>query len=94
MGTKCNFNDEDLLSPFLKDLETQDQIEFVSFCPEISVFQTPRPNLRIINGDRFDVLDGKASVMNELSQNVTSKQIEGATQFLKFLLLPTSNTLF
>ncbi len=85
LGSKCNFNGADLLSPFIKDLEAQNQVEFISFCPEDSVFQTPRPNLRIIDGDGFDVLEGKASVINDLGQNVTSKQIEGATQFLNYL---------
>lgn len=82
LGAKCNFNGTDLLSPFLKELEDQDQIEFIAFCPEDSVFKTPRPNLRILDGDGFDVLDGKASVQNEFGENVTSKQIEGASQFL------------
>ncbi len=85
LGTKCNFNGSDLLSPFLKDLEAQNLINFISFCPEDSVFQTPRPNLRIVDGDGFDVLDRRASVINELGQNVTLKQIEGSTQFLNFL---------
>ena len=85
LGTKCNFNGTDLLSPFIKELEAQGQIEFIAFCPEDSVFQTPRPNLRITNGDGFDVLDGRASVINELGQNVTSVQIEGAKQFLNYL---------
>lgn len=85
LGTKCNFNGADLLSPFIKELEAQGQIEFIAFCPEDSVFKTPRPNLRITDGDGYDVLDGRASVINELGQNVTSMQIKGATEFLNYL---------
>lgn len=82
LGSKCNFNGNDLLSPFIKELESRNQIEFVSFCPEDSVFGSPRPNLRIIGGDGFDVLDGKALVINDQGLDVTQKQIEGAKQFL------------
>lgn len=86
LGAKCNFNGTDLLSNFVKELQNNDQIELISFCPEDSVFGTPRPNLRIVGGNGFDVLDGSASVINENSQDVTAKQIEGANQFLQNLL--------
>ena len=85
LGAKCNFNGKDLLSPFLKSIEIQSEVEFITFCPEDFVFQTPRPNLRIIDGDGFDVLDGKAKVIDELGENVTSKIIEGANHFLSLL---------
>jgi uncharacterized protein YbbK (DUF523 family) len=85
IGTKCNFNGKDLLSPFIKELQKSNKIEFVPFCPEDSIFSTPRPNLRIIGGDGFDVLDGKAKVINENGTEVTREQIEGANQFLKTL---------
>lgn len=86
LGRNCNFNGSDLLSPFIKNLEAHVQIEFISFCPEDSVFQTPRANLRITGGDGYDVIDGRALVINELEEDVTSKQIEGATQFLSHLI--------
>ena len=85
VGTKCNFNGKDLLSPFVKILQESNQIEFVPFCPEDSMFSTPRPNLRIVGGDGFDVLDGKATVINEHGKDVTHEQIEGASQFFNTL---------
>lgn len=86
LGVKCNFNGTDLLSGFVKELHNNDQIELISFCPEDRVFGTPRPNLRIIGGDGFDVLDRKASVVNEHGQDVTALQIQGANQFLDRLV--------
>lgn len=85
LGSKCNFNGTDLLSRFIKSLESQSEIIFVPFCPEDFSFGTPRKNLRLVGGDGFDVLDGEAQVINELEENVTAAQIEGAQQFLQRL---------
>lgn len=85
LGNKCNFDGNDLLSAFVNSLAENKQIEIVSFCPEDSVFGTPRPNLRIVGGSGDDVLDGKASVLNQNDEDVTQKQIEGAHRFLNQL---------
>ncbi|MGE0634060.1 MAG: DUF523 domain-containing protein [Pseudobdellovibrionaceae bacterium] len=85
LGSKCNFNGKDLLNEFVKQLEDSGEIEFVPFCPEDSVFGSPRPNLRIVGGDGFDVLDGRAKVIDELGNDVTESQIEGANRFLAHL---------
>ena len=86
LGSKCNFNGTDLLSHFVKQLQDCDQVELISFCPEDSVFGTPRPNLRIVGGNGFDVLNGSAKVINENNQDVTAKQVERANLFLRTLL--------
>ena len=57
IGANCNFNGKDLLSAFVKQLEDSEQIQLIPFCPEDSIFGTPRPNMRIVGGDGFDVLD-------------------------------------
>lgn len=62
LGRACNFNGKDLLSDFVRQLPEIAQVEFVSFCPEDSVLGTPRPNLRIVGGDGYDVLNGTAQV--------------------------------
>ncbi len=85
LGNKCNFDGNDLLSAFVKKLSENSQIEVVPFCPEDSVFGTPRPNLRIVGGNGDDVLDGKAKVINQNDEDVTQKQIEGAHLFLNHL---------
>ena len=86
LGNKCNFDGNDLLSAFVKKLSENNQIEFVPFCPEDSVFGTPRPNLRIVGGDGDDVLNGKATVINQNDQDVTKEQIQGAHLFLNKLV--------
>lgn len=86
IGSPCNFNGKDLLSNFVIGLKQIPNVEFIRFCPEDTVFGTPRPNLRIVGGDGFDVLDGKASVIDERNCDVTAQQIEGAYQFLNRLV--------
>ncbi len=85
LGANCNFNGKDLLSRFISDLEKIKDVEFIPFCPEDSVFGSPRPNLRIVGGDGHDVLDGTARVIDEFGKDVTALQIEGATKFLESL---------
>ena len=85
LGNKCNFDGNDLLSTFVKKLSENKKIELVPFCPEDAVFGTPRANLRIVGGEGDDVLDGKATVIDQNEKNVTQKQIRGAVQFLNRL---------
>jgi uncharacterized protein YbbK (DUF523 family) len=87
IGVKCNFNGADLLSDFIEKLRSVSEVELIHFCPEDSVFGTPRPNLRIVGGNGYDVLDGKAHVIDENGKDVTKKQIEGAISFLNLLKL-------
>ncbi len=85
IGQDCNFNGKSLLSEFIKNLAVVAPLEFIKFCPEDSVFGTPRENLRIVGGDGYDVLDGKAHVITESGKNVTHQQITGAQKFLSVL---------
>jgi len=86
LGTKCNYKGEDILSNYLKSLDDNyDDIKFVKFCPEESVFGTPRSNAKIIGGDGNDVLDGSAKVFNEQDIDVTDQYIKAANNFLKVL---------
>jgi uncharacterized protein YbbK (DUF523 family) len=86
LGKPVNFNGKDLLNNFVNALSQNVQIELVPFCPEDSVFGTPRPNLRIVGGDGFDVLDGNASVIDEKGRDVTIEQVAGARRFLNHLV--------
>ncbi len=82
VGSQCNFDGKDLFNHFVSSLQKNSEIELVKFCPEDTVFGTPRANLRIVDGDGHDVLDGKAKVIDENGQDVTSLQIQGAQKFL------------
>lgn len=86
VGRKCNFDGRDLFNNFIGDLDNMPELKLLPFCPEDKIFGTPRPNLRIVGGDGNDVLDGKAKVINEAGDDVTAQQIEGARQFLSFLI--------
>ena len=85
IGANCNFNGKDLLSAFVKQLEDFKQIQLIPFCPEDSIFGTPRPNMRIVGGDGFDVLDGRATVVDSSGKDVTENQIAGAEKFLALM---------
>ncbi len=85
LGRACNFNGKDLLSEFIRRLTELAPVEYVTFCPEDLEFGTPRPNLRIVGGDGYEVLDGKARVLNEMNEDVTERQVAGAVKFLDFL---------
>lgn len=85
IGRACNFNGTDLLSEFVRRLPELAPVEYIAFCPEDLIFGTPRPNLRIVGGDGYDVLDGKAKVLNENNTDVTDQQLAGAVKFLDVL---------
>lgn len=55
----------------------------VLVCPEqLGGFPTPRPPAEIQNGDGYDVLDGKAKVIDQQGADVTEDFIQGAQQAL------------
>lgn len=55
----------------------------VLICPEqLGGFPTPRPPAEIQNGDGYDVLDGKAKVIDQQGEDVTEEFIRGARQAL------------
>jgi len=53
-------------------------------CPEqLGGFPTPRPPAEIQNGDGYDVLDGKAKVIDQQGEDVTEEFIRGAQRALE-----------
>lgn len=51
----------------------------IAICPEVSGgLPVPRPPAEIVGGSALDVLNGAASVINEMGQDVTTAFIEGA----------------
>ena len=85
LGDKCNFNGQDLFSQFISRITKISNIEIVRFCPEDFAFGSPRANLRILGGDGYDVLSGRAKVIDENGKDVTQLQIQGAKEFLSRL---------
>ncbi|UFJ40267.1 DUF523 domain-containing protein [Brevibacillus humidisoli] len=59
----------------------------VLVCPEqLGGLPTPRPPAEIVGGDGYDVLDGKASVIDINGCDVTEEFLKGAQQTLKLAL--------
>lgn len=55
-------------------------------CPEcLAGMKRPSPPSEISGGDGHDVLDGRACVYNNKSENVTASFVEGAHRFLEFV---------
>jgi len=60
--------------------------EFRIVCPEVDGgLSIPRPPVEIINGDGFDILNGKARVMTKDGLDFTEKFIKGTKFALKDL---------
>jgi uncharacterized protein YbbK (DUF523 family) len=60
----------------------------VPVCPEqLGGLATPRPPAEILSGDGYDVLAGKASVVNSQGEDVTSCYIRGAGEVLEIARL-------
>ncbi|UCE44383.1 MAG: DUF523 domain-containing protein, partial [Candidatus Bathyarchaeota archaeon] len=55
----------------------------VPLCPEqLGGLPTPRPSSRIVDGNAYDVLDGRARVSNERDEDVTEEFVRGAREVL------------
>ncbi len=53
-------------------------------CPEVDGgLSIPRPPAEIINGDGFDVLNNKASIVNKKGKDVTKNYLDGAHKMLE-----------
>jgi len=60
----------------------------IPFCPEqAGGLPTPRYPAEIVGGNGYDVLDGKAKVINEKGLDVTKEFIKGAEETLKLAKL-------
>lgn len=58
--------------------------EGIPVCPEqLGGLPTPRPPAEIIGGDGFDVLDGRARIIDNQGNDVTASFLAGARQALK-----------
>lgn len=57
-------------------------VRLLPFCPEQHALGTPRTMPDITGGDGFDVLDGRARVLDEHGVDLTAKMIDGARAML------------
>jgi uncharacterized protein YbbK (DUF523 family) len=69
--------------PWIRKLIALPNVRTVSLCPEHYSFGTPRATPDIADGTGFDVLDGRARVLNEKGEDWTDGMIRGAQAMLE-----------
>ncbi len=83
-GWPCGVDGTDYgMAPRLADLRPYPQVLWVPFCPEDAGIGTPRTMPDIHGGDGFDVLDGRARVVDERGADLTSEMVSGAHAMLE-----------
>ena len=84
LGMPCGVDGTDygLASP-MRALLSLPTILPIAFCPEEHAMGAPRSMPDIHGGDGFDVLDGRAKVLDERDVDLTSKMLTGAQAMLE-----------
>lgn len=84
LGTLCGVDGTSNGSyPHILDLSKLPTVKIVSFCPEHFSMGTPRETPDIKDGTGEDVLNGKATVINESGVNITALMLQGAEKMLQ-----------
>lgn len=82
-GRPCGVEGTDYgLGVVLRDLIHLPTLRAIPFCPEEHALGTPRSMPDIHGGDGFDVLDGRAKVLDEHGVDLTAQMIAGAEAML------------
>ncbi|UOF92460.1 DUF523 domain-containing protein [Fodinisporobacter ferrooxydans] len=85
MGCECRY---DKSSNWIREIEQLvKEGKALPVCPEqLGGLPTPRNPAQIVGGDGFDVLDGKAKVIDDQGNDVTEQFLQGANQALRMAL--------
>lgn len=82
IGCECRYDQKSCLDQELEQLLREGKV--IPVCPEqLGGLPTPRPPAEIVGGDGFDVLDGKARIVDQKGNDVTEEFLMGAHQALK-----------
>lgn len=82
IGCECRYDQKSCLDEDLEQLLREGKV--IPICPEqLGGLPTPRPPAEIIGGDGFDVLDGRAHIVDQTGNDVTDEFLAGAQQALK-----------
>lgn len=82
IGCECRYDQKSCLNEELEQLLREGKV--IPVCPEqLGGLPTPRPPAEIVGGDGFDVLDGKARIVDQKGNDVTEEFLMGAKQALK-----------
>lgn len=83
-GLEVRYDGKHCLRDIIKRLV--DENRTITACPELlGGLPIPRIPAEIIQGDGFDVLDGRAKVVDRLGKDVTDMYIKGAYETLKLV---------
>lgn len=84
IGINCRYDGKNKLDRQL--LEVFKRGDLLPVCPEqLGGLPTPRVPAEIVDGDGYDVLDGKAKVINRINEDVTENYVRGAIEVLKIV---------
>ena len=84
LGINCRYDGGNALDVRLVEAVRRGDIVPIPVCPEqLSGMPTPRSRCEIVGGDGFDVLNGKARVLDEHGRDVTDFFVRGAREVLK-----------
>ncbi|NRA63217.1 MAG: DUF523 domain-containing protein [Pseudobacteriovorax sp.] len=87
VGEPCGIDGSDYgMGGTLAEFESHPLIKMLPFCPERSSMGVPRGMPDIHGGDGFDVIAGRAKVLDENSNDLTEAMIAGAQNMLKFAM--------
>ncbi|WP_312112519.1 DUF523 domain-containing protein [Brevibacillus reuszeri] len=82
IGCECRYDQKSCLDAELEQLLREGKV--IPVCPEqLGGLPTPRPPAEIIGGDGFDVLDGRARIVDQTGNDVTDEFLAGAQQALR-----------
>lgn len=83
-GLPVRYNGTDSLHEEIRRLVSEEKA--LALCPELlGGFVTPREPAEIVGGDGYDVLDGRAKVLEKSGQDVTAQYITGAQRTLQIV---------
>ena len=86
LGTACRYDGASRPSQWAID-NTRGKV-VVPVCPEqLGGLPTPRPPAYILNGNGFDVLEGKTKVMDKSGADVTEAFLRGSEETIKIVRL-------
>lgn len=82
IGCECRYDQKSCRDE--KGVELLAAGEAIPVCPEqLGGLPTPRPPAEIVGGDGFDVLDGRARIVDREGRDVTELYLAGARQALR-----------
>ncbi|MGG1660040.1 DUF523 domain-containing protein [Brevibacillus sp. NRS-1366] len=82
IGCECRYDQKSCLNEDLEQLLREGKV--IPVCPEqLGGLPTPRPPAEIVGGDGFDVLEGRARIVDQTGNDVTDEFLHGAQQALK-----------